>query len=541
MALRFAFPLAILSLALLGADFPAAAQIGSPYPTGGVGGYPGGPGYPGGAGGTGLPLPGRRSRNSSQATDQLGGKIQRLSTSQLVLDPGDGRNIVVALDRNTKYFLADNGPARFGDFDAGDEVNVDASRDNQNFYHGLRVTMVKKGQPTEVTSSKPGDSRGSDDPDKPVLKRAGNTASPSDDDPDRPRLKRAGSDSAASASTPRAQITQPDDDQAPPPARAASNTQPKPAPREADDPGPPVLRRGSVRIDKTPPAGSEVETASTRPSIKADDVNGVTRLPEPLIVAAPSSETDSPVSAARAAMQGPPSGDPVIQSAREAAASFSESLPNYIVKQFTTRYQTDTAKGNRTAWQALDVVSADVVSESGKDTYRNLLVNGKPPKDAIEKTGSWSTGEFSIIQLNLLAPQTDADFHNKRSTTIVNRAAYKYDYSVEQPNSNWDVHASAESYKPGYTGTIWIDKENFRVLRIEMSAKNMPKAFPLDTVESALDYDYVLIGDQKFLLPSHSEALSCIRGTAECSRNVIEFRNYRKFGSDTSIKFETDK
>ena len=52
------------------------------------------------------------------------------------------------------------------------------------------------------------------------------------------------------------------------------------------------------------------------------------------------------------------------------------------------------------------------------------------------------------IQLNLLAPQTDADFHNKRTTTIVNRAAYKYDFSVEQPNSNWEIHASAESYHP---------------------------------------------------------------------------------------------
>jgi hypothetical protein len=74
-----------------------------------------------------------------------------------------------------------------------------------------------------------------------------------------------------------------------------------------------------------------------------------------------------------------------------------------------------------------------------------------------------------------------------------------------------------------------------------MAAKNMPKAFPLDAVESALDYDYVLISDQKFLLPAHSETLSCTRGTSECSRNVIDFRNYRKFGADTSIKFETEK
>ncbi len=262
---------------------------------------------------------------------------------------------------------------------------------------------------------------------------------------------------------------------------------------------------------------------------------GVTRLPAPPVVG------PGEASQVRAASGTATSNDAVIQGARDAAASFTESLPNYVVKQFTTRYQTDSARGNRTSWQALDVVTADVVYENGKESYKNLLVNGKAPKDAVEKTGSWSTGEFSTILQGILAPQTDADFHGKRSTTIVNRPAYRYDYSVEQPNSSWHVFASAQSYIPGYTGAIWIDKENFRVLRIEMSARNMPKEFPLDAVESAVDYDYVQIGDQKFLLPVHSEALSCVRGSSDCSRNVIDFRNYKKFGADATIRFDTDK
>lgn len=237
-------------------------------------------------------------------------------------------------------------------------------------------------------------------------------------------------------------------------------------------------------------------------------------------------------------LAGPRSSDPVIQGAREAAFQFTETLPNYVVKQFTTRYQTDAAHGNRTSWQALDVVTADVICENGKESYKNILVNGKAPRDDIEKTGSWSTGEFATVLQGILAPYTDADFHNKRGTTINNRAAYRYDYAVEQKNSGWHVYASSESYVPGYTGSIWIDKETSRVLRIEMSAVNMPRSFALDAVESAVDYDFVMIADQKYLLPTHSEALSCVRGTAECTRNVIEFRNYRKFGADSSITFD---
>ena len=188
----------------------------------------------------------------------------------------------------------------------------------------------------------------------------------------------------------------------------------------------------------------------------------------------------------------------------------------------------------------LDNVTADVIEENGVEKYKNILVNGKPPREDVSKTGSWSSGEFSSLQLDVLSPQTSADFHGKRATTIVNRPAFRYDFSVEQANSHWHVESESRNEMPAYTGSIWIDKETHRVLRIELSAKNLPRSFPLDTVESAIDYDFVPIAEGKYLLPVHSEALSCVRGTSQCSRNVIEFRNYRKFTADTSITFEPD-
>lgn len=586
---QMVYRLALLLTLLALSDLPGFAQFGIPFPGGG---YPGG-GYPGQSGG-GLPFPGRRRNSSQQPTDNVSGKIVSISTSQVVIDPGDNRNVTVILERNTQY-RTDQGQGRYADFDIGDEVSIDAGRDNQNYYHAVRVNLIRKGSPGDTTDSRSSRDSSSDDPDRPKLKRApsasgsgdsgttaASSAAPDDpdrpklkrapsasgsgdsgaaaasstvpDDPDRPRLKRAtpasadSNDSPAPRPQPRAEIAASDDDQPTTRRRRAVATDSdglKPVPRESDDPGPPVLRRGSARVDRTPPAGADSDTvaSSARPSIKAEDANGVTRLPPPVVVGPPETRaySDDSVAPARLSTAGQGTGDPVILAAREAAFNFTESLPNYVVKQYTTRYATDVARGNHTSWQALDVVTADVVSEGGKESYKNILVNGKPPRDSIEKTGSWSTGEFVTILMNLLAPQTDADFHNKRSTTIVNRAAFKYDFSVEQANSNWQITASSDSYRPAYTGTIWIDKENSRVLRIEMSAKNMPRAFPLDTVESALDYDYVMISEQKFLLPAHSETLSCTRGSSDCSRNVIEFRNYRKFNSDSTIRFDTDK
>ena len=176
----------------------------------------------------------------------------------------------------------------------------------------------------------------------------------------------------------------------------------------------------------------------------------------------------------------------------------------------------------------------------GSEQYKNILVNGKPPMGDVEKTGSWSRGEFSSLQLDVSVSQHRADFHGKRATTIVNRPAFRYDFSVEQPNSHWHVESEGQSYLPAYTGSIWIDKESYRTLRIELAAQGMPRNFPLEQVESAVDYDFVVIGDGKYLLPVHSEALSCGRGIG-CTRNVIEFRNYKKFTADSSITFNADK
>ena len=92
-----------------------------------------------------------------------------------------------------------------------------------------------------------------------------------------------------------------------------------------------------------------------------------------------------------------------------------------------------------------------------------------------------------------------------------------------------------QSVLPAYKGSVWIDKKTWRILRIEMQARNVPEEFPLDTIEWVVDYSFVRIGGAEFLLPVHAENLSCWRGTTRCARNALDFRNYRKFTSESQI------
>jgi hypothetical protein len=155
-----------------------------------------------------------------------------------------------------------------------------------------------------------------------------------------------------------------------------------------------------------------------------------------------------------------------------------------------------------------------------------------------ETGGAWSTGEFGTILINLFAPYTAANFHFRRDSRAGGILSKVYDFEVSREHSGWSIHAESQSYQPAYTGSVWIDPQTGRVLRIEMEAQNMPREFPIDHVESAVDYQYIRLGDaQQYLLPVHSESLSCQRGTDYCSRNVIDFRNYHKYTGESSIKF----
>ncbi|MFN3325962.1 MAG: hypothetical protein ACK5AZ_20890 [Bryobacteraceae bacterium] len=233
--------------------------------------------------------------------------------------------------------------------------------------------------------------------------------------------------------------------------------------------------------------------------------------------------------------RGLPEVDPIIARAREESEEFSATLPDFIVQQYTTRFASGT---HPPQWQPIDVVAAEVVYLQGSEEYRNVTVNGRPARVPVERTGSWSRGEFATLLRDVLSPFSAASYVRKGEDSVGGRRAWVYDLSVKQPNSNWQVHDELRVYNPAYSGSIWIDKETNRVQRIEIQALSFPSDFSFDKVESVLEYGFVRIGSETYLMPVHSENLMCQRGTARCSRNVIDFRNYRKFTAESGIVFD---
>lgn len=294
-----------------------------------------------------------------------------------------------------------------------------------------------------------------------------------------------------------------------------------------EDPNRPILKRGKP---KTPVAAQDGdEAASTTPAVKAK--------PEPKPSSTSPSSTsddfsidDKPITTTKA-----PGGE-LLERTKAWAAGFTSGLPNFVCQQFTTRY---TEVSRSEGWQAQDIITAKVLYEDGKEGYRDITVGGKKTsKSMLELGGSTSTGEFASMLSSIFEPARNTDFKFYRSASTHEGDAAIYDFKVSLPRSDWTITVGGQTLRPAYSGSIWVDKATAQVRRIELQADKVPKDFPLDEVQSAIDYEQVSLGTAKFLLPTHAENLSCQHGSSFCTKNTIDFRDYHKYSGESTVTFK---
>lgn len=215
---------------------------------------------------------------------------------------------------------------------------------------------------------------------------------------------------------------------------------------------------------------------------------------------------------------------------------FTNRLPNFVCQQITNRYE----RHNKVdGFRAIDVVTANVTYTDGAEKYDNIKVGNRSVHEGMMdiKNGARSMGEFGSILDGLFSRQTAAEFTFARDEIFHRVATQVYEFKVSHDNSDWPVSQGGETILPAYSGHIWIDKQTARVLRYERSADEIPEAFPLDSVEQSIDFEPVMLGSRKVLLPVESKNLACQRGSAYCTRNLLEWRNYRQFGAESTVDF----
>jgi hypothetical protein len=249
----------------------------------------------------------------------------------------------------------------------------------------------------------------------------------------------------------------------------------------------------------------------------------------------------------------------VLEIVRSSALQYSQKLPNFICTQITHRTVsadvnfgtsfngasstlggTGIPVASRGQGGVNDVIEEQLTYFDEFEHYEVVTVNGKKAgrREHMEFGGAISAGEFGTSLHNLFDPRSHATFSWDKAAKSGGRELYIFKFQV--PSQDGAIVMDRDTDQKifaGYTGRLFVDKELQQVVRIT-SELDLPTGFPIKMATISVDYKPVEIAGASYSLPSHSEVR--MRDNSRLYVNEIEFKNYHKFVSESTIYYDSD-
>jgi len=261
----------------------------------------------------------------------------------------------------------------------------------------------------------------------------------------------------------------------------------------------------------------------------------------------------------------------LVDAMREAALAYTSKLPDFICNQITHReFQRESGAGaaassirtssrgggppsglvNDHDWKPIDTIEQQLSYFSHQETYKLVSTDGRRAgAGEAAPSGMASTGEFGSTLAGIFDPPSHAEFKWKKWDKLRGRPVYVFSFAVAQENSTAQIEAGSRRIVAGYHGLLFVERDTNTFLRVTTEAE-IPPDFPLQHVTHLLDYGPVVIAGEHYVLPIHSEMESRasqdfvdsgrIGGTSPMVnfRNKIDFKGYRKYGVEATLKPE---
>jgi VWFA-related protein len=220
----------------------------------------------------------------------------------------------------------------------------------------------------------------------------------------------------------------------------------------------------------------------------------------------------------------------LIEGARERALSYNESLPNFECTEVTKRAVDSNGDGK---WRSIDSLVEMLSYRDRAETRTMLELNGNASHiDRGSMKGIFSSGEFGGILQAVFREASKAEFTWKAAAALNGATVQVFDYRVDRGNSSFSVTGNGgKQMIVGFSGQVFIDSSTRRVRRVTLKADGLPADIPTQGTSMDVDYDFVAINGLKYLMPVSAE-LDVKKGQHEALTNTMEFRDYKRFGSN---------
>jgi hypothetical protein len=243
-----------------------------------------------------------------------------------------------------------------------------------------------------------------------------------------------------------------------------------------------------------------------------------------------------------AAAQAPSSEEQAafIAASREHGLAYSKTLPNFLCTEVTRRSSTPASQGLDGPWKLADTLTIRLSYFDQKEDYRVIKINGKPVNKPLSSVSGWATkGDFGSMLRAIFDEESHAKFVWERWDTWKGRRVAVYSYRIERDHSGFTTDTGSQKRTNwGAKGVVHIDADTRQAVRLTVESMEMPAASAVKDVNIAIDYDFLKIGTDQFLLPSHSVTIMIDKNGKTARKSDSEFSEYRKFSADTKLQFD---
>jgi hypothetical protein len=245
----------------------------------------------------------------------------------------------------------------------------------------------------------------------------------------------------------------------------------------------------------------------------------------------------------------------VLEAARTLAMQYSHELPDFICTQITHRSMSRAIDSNpnigggtssRSPIAAMagsmgyssDVIEEQLTYVGGTESYEVVTVNGKTVHNMshLQFRGATSEGEFGSMLVQVFDPGSRATFSWGRIANEHGRHVWVYGFVVPKEFGTEVIARDTDKeVQVALSGEVYIDPETKEVLQIT-SSLDLPLNFPIRIAQRSIQFAPREIAGKNYSLPTRS--LVHMEDGKSVYDNRIEFKNYHRFASESTIHFD---
>ncbi len=187
-----------------------------------------------------------------------------------------------------------------------------------------------------------------------------------------------------------------------------------------------------------------------------------------------------------------------------------------------------------------DVIEEQLTYVGGTESYEVVTVNGKKVHNVshLQFRGATSEGEFGSMLVQVFDPASRATFTWSHIANEHGRHIWVYGFTVPKEYGTEVIARDTDKdVQVAISGEVSIDSETKEVLQIT-SNLDLPYNFPIRTAQRSIQFAPHEIAGKNYSLPTRS--LVHMEDGKSIYDNRIEFKNYHRFASQSTIHFDND-